>query len=117
MAEAGGDQVEYRTVDDPAQRFAIEQRRMNLEAGWLGGIFGSKANAPTNIAGIGLILLILPLFFMLFFSSNISLIIWREYFLSSGLSSATCSARVREDNSSLRKREYALCRMDLARVR
>jgi hypothetical protein len=43
---------------------------MSLDAGWLGGILGSKTNAPTNIAGIGLILLLLPLFFMLFFPSN-----------------------------------------------
>lgn len=44
---------------------------MALEAGWLGGIFGSKANAPTNIAGITLFLLILPLIFMLFIPSKI----------------------------------------------
>jgi hypothetical protein len=52
MAEVGGDQAQYRVVEDPAQRFAIEQTRMTLEAGWLGKIFGSAANAPTNIAGL-----------------------------------------------------------------
>ena len=72
MADAGGEQVRYRVAEDvPERYYDIEQRRMALEAGWLGGIFGSKANAPTNIAGVGLILLILPLFFMLFFPLNI----------------------------------------------
>jgi hypothetical protein len=55
-------------ADDVSQRYAIEQTRMTLDTGWLGSIFGSKANAPTNIAGMGLILLILPLFFMPFFT-------------------------------------------------
>jgi hypothetical protein len=59
------------TEEDFARRYALDERQMSLEAGWLGGIFGSKANAPTNIAGIGLILLILPLLFMLFLPSNI----------------------------------------------
>jgi hypothetical protein len=72
MAEARGEQSRYRVAEDVHERYYdIEQRRMALEAGWLGGIFGSKANAPTNIAGIGLILLILPLFFMLFSPSTI----------------------------------------------
>lgn len=51
MAEGAGEQVEYRVVEDPAHRFAIEQTRMTLEAGWLGKIFGTSTNAPTNIAG------------------------------------------------------------------
>ena len=37
--------------EDGARRYAVEQTRMTLEAGWLGKIFGSAANAPTNIAG------------------------------------------------------------------
>jgi hypothetical protein len=72
MADAGEEQGRYRLAEDvPERYYDIEQRRMVLEAGWLGGMFGSKANAPTNIAGMGLILLMLPLFFMLFFPSNI----------------------------------------------
>jgi hypothetical protein len=70
MAEAAEEQAHYRVVEDPAQHFAIEQTRMALEASWLGGIFGCKANAPTNIAGIGLIRLILPLLFMFLFPSK-----------------------------------------------
>jgi hypothetical protein len=53
MPEAGGEeQAQYRFVEDAPQRIAIEQTRMSLEAGWLGKIFGSAANAPTNIAGL-----------------------------------------------------------------
>ena len=33
MTETGGEQVQYRVVEDPAQRFGIEQTRMNLQAG------------------------------------------------------------------------------------
>jgi hypothetical protein len=66
------EEARYTTAEDIPERYAnIEQTRMSLEAGWLGGIFGSKANAPSNIAGMGLILLILPLFFMLFLPSKI----------------------------------------------
>ncbi|MGH8070223.1 MAG: hypothetical protein ACRERE_34275 [Candidatus Entotheonellia bacterium] len=72
MAEAGGGQAEYRVVDDPAQRFAIEQTRMALEAGFLGRFFGLKTNAPTSIAGAILFLLIVPLILMLFVPSKIS---------------------------------------------
>jgi hypothetical protein len=65
MAEAGGDQAQYRTVDDPAQRFAIEQTRMTLEAGWLGKVFGSATNAPTNIAGSILFLFFISILIVL----------------------------------------------------
>jgi hypothetical protein len=52
MAEAGGQQDPYRVTEDVPQRYYdIEHTRMSLEAGWLGKIFGSKTNAPTNIAG------------------------------------------------------------------
>jgi hypothetical protein len=52
MAEAGGEEVTYRVAEDVPQRYYdIEQTRMSLEAGYLGKIFGSAVNAPTNIAG------------------------------------------------------------------
>lgn len=34
------------------QRYALEHTRMSLDAGFLGRIFGSAANAPTNVAGV-----------------------------------------------------------------
>ncbi len=36
---------------EDVHRYALEARRMSLEAGWLGKIFGSATYAPTNIAG------------------------------------------------------------------
>jgi hypothetical protein len=66
MPEAGGEeQAQYRIVEDALQRIAIEQTRMSLEAGWLGKIFGSAANAPTNIAGLVLTAFIVSIFMVL----------------------------------------------------
>jgi hypothetical protein len=66
MAEAGGDQGTYRVTEDVPQRYYdIEQIRMTLEAGWLGKIFGSATNAPTNIAGIVLSASIISIFLVL----------------------------------------------------
>jgi hypothetical protein len=53
MPEAGGEQGRYRVAEDvPERYYDIEQRRMALEAGLLGRLFGSSANAPIYIAGI-----------------------------------------------------------------
>jgi predicted branched-subunit amino acid permease len=38
---------------------------MTLEAGWLGKIFGSSTNAPTNIAGVVLSAFIISIFLVL----------------------------------------------------
>ena len=70
MTEGRGEQAQYRTVDDPAQRFAIEQTRMSLEAGWLGKVFGSKVNAPTNIAGFILFLFFVSILIVLFLETR-----------------------------------------------
>jgi hypothetical protein len=70
MAEAGEEQARYQTVDDPVQRFAIEQTRMSLEAGWLGKIFGSSENAPTNIAGFILFLFFVSILIVLFLETR-----------------------------------------------
>jgi hypothetical protein len=52
MAETGGEQGTYRVAEDiPQQYYNIEHTRMTLKAVWLGKIFGSATNAPTNIAG------------------------------------------------------------------
>jgi len=53
-------------AEDVARRYALEERRMNLEAGWLGSIFGSRTPPSTSIAGIVLILLILMNFILIF---------------------------------------------------
>jgi hypothetical protein len=74
MAEAGGPQAQYRVVEDPTQRFAIEQTRMTLEAGLLGKIFGSATNAPTNIAGFILFLFFISIIIVLFLETRMEAI-------------------------------------------
>jgi hypothetical protein len=46
-------------AEDVSRRYALEERRMSLESGWLGTVFGSAASAPTNIAGFVVCLLVI----------------------------------------------------------
>ena len=45
-------------AEDVSRRYALEERRMSLDAGWLGTIFGSSTYAPTNIAGFVVCILV-----------------------------------------------------------
>jgi len=58
-------------AEDVARRYALEERKINLDAGILGGLFGSAATAPTNIAGIIVLLLTVACIVSLFVPSNI----------------------------------------------
>jgi len=49
--------------------FALESKRMDLDSGLLGKVFGNATIAPTNIAGVTLLLLLLAGFALLFWSS------------------------------------------------
>jgi hypothetical protein len=62
------------TEEDFARRYALDQTRMTLEAGWLGKIFGSATNAPTNIAGffVGILTLTIIVVGFVFVPSSIS---------------------------------------------
>lgn len=40
----------------PGKSALLEEKRMNLQAGLVGKLFGSKDNAPTNIVGTAVIL-------------------------------------------------------------
>ncbi len=72
MAEAGGEQGGYRVAEDVPQRYYdIEQRRMALEAGWLGWIFGSATNAPIYIAGIVIVLFSIICIVILFVETRV----------------------------------------------
>ena len=44
-------------IGDPDSSLAA--KKMYLESGWLGRFFGNRANAPSNIAGLVLIVLLL----------------------------------------------------------
>jgi hypothetical protein len=52
-------------------KFTLEAQRLNLDAGLLGKCFGSKINAPVNIAGFFVVVLALSGISALFFSSAI----------------------------------------------
>jgi hypothetical protein len=56
--------------EDVARRYALEQTRMSLESGYLGKLFGSAANAPTNIAGFVVCLLVIISVVVLFLPSK-----------------------------------------------
>jgi hypothetical protein len=64
------------TEEDFARRYALDQTRMTLEAGWLGKIFGSSTNAPTNIAGfvVGILTITIIVVGLLFVPSKISVL-------------------------------------------
>jgi len=57
--------------EDVSRRYALEERRMTLESGWLGKFFGSATVAPTNIAGLIVLLLTLSCIVSLFLPSSI----------------------------------------------
>jgi hypothetical protein len=72
MAEAGGEQGRYRVTEDVPQRYYdIEHTRMTLEAGYLGKIFGSAANAPIYIAGIVIFLFSIICIIVLFVETRV----------------------------------------------
>src|SRR6266850_7396229 len=72
MAEAGGEQGRYRVTEDvPERYYDIEQRRMALEAGLLGRLFGSATRAPIYIAGIVVFLFAITCVVVLFVHSNV----------------------------------------------
>jgi hypothetical protein len=70
MTEPAGEQATYRVTEEVSQRYALDQTRMSLEAGWLGKIFGSKENAPTNTAGSILFLFFVSILIVLFFETR-----------------------------------------------
>lgn len=50
---------------------ALRSKQMDLEAGWLGKAFGSGANAPMNIAGVLVVVLMSSGIATLFIESSI----------------------------------------------
>jgi hypothetical protein len=58
-------------AEDLERRYALEQRRMSLEAGWLGWIFGSATNAPIYIAGIVIVLFLIISMVVLFAETRV----------------------------------------------
>ncbi len=50
----------------------FEKKKLSLQHGWLGALFGASLNAPINIAGLVLVLLILPGIALIFVEGKIS---------------------------------------------
>lgn len=48
-----------KIVDANLAKYAIEEKRMYLEAGILGKVFGTSSNAPRNVAGLFVFILTL----------------------------------------------------------
>jgi hypothetical protein len=72
MGEAGGEQGRYRLAEDvPERYFDIEQRRMTLEAGLLGWLFGSATNAPIYIAVVVIFLFSIICIVVLFVETKV----------------------------------------------
>ena len=53
----------------PSPEVFLESKRMDLDSGFLGKIFGSSATAPSNIAGLVLIVLLVSGVAILFVNS------------------------------------------------
>ena len=62
--------IEYNKTPDQ-EAFVLRSKQMDLEAGWLGKCFGSRANAPLNIAGLLVVLLVGSGILVLFLQSAI----------------------------------------------
>lgn len=65
-----GNGIEYNKTPDQ-ESFILRSKEMDLEAGWLGQCFGSSANAPLNIAGLFVVLLVGSGISVLFLNSAI----------------------------------------------
>ena len=50
----------------------FEKKKLSLQHGWLGALFGASLNAPINIAGLVLVLLITPGIALIFVEGKIS---------------------------------------------
>ncbi len=37
---------------------SLEEKKLDLDAGWLGKLFGNEINAPSNIAGVSIVVLL-----------------------------------------------------------
>ena len=64
-------EIEFNTTPDQ-NHFVLRSKEMDLEAGWLGHCFGTSKNAPLNIAGLIVVLLLCAGLAVLFFPSNLT---------------------------------------------
>ena len=69
--------IEFNKTPDEHQ-FVLRSKEMDIEAGWLGHCFGTSKNAPLNIAGLVVALLVSTGVVTVFFQTAIpSLEYWK----------------------------------------
>ena len=51
--------LKYDSAPNANEKFMLETKRMDLDAGWFGKIFGAKPVSPINIASFFILLLLL----------------------------------------------------------
>ena len=61
---------EVTIAPHPDPTFMLENKKMDLEAGTLGRFFGMRAAAPTNIAGLTVLLMVLGGIGLMFFDTK-----------------------------------------------
>jgi hypothetical protein len=64
------EKIQFNTEPDQ-DVFVLRSKKMDLDAGWLGRCFGASNNAPLNIAGLLVVLLVGSGVAVLFFQSAI----------------------------------------------
>jgi hypothetical protein len=64
------DNIQFNTEPDQ-DTFVLRSKKMDLDAGWLGRCFGASNNAPLNIAGLMMVLLVGSGVAVLFLPSSI----------------------------------------------
>ncbi|MDP1666562.1 MAG: hypothetical protein Q8L79_15740 [Methylobacter sp.] len=63
--------LKYNTNPN-ASELLLRSKGMDLESGWLGKLFGNSKTAPSNIACLCLLLLLVPGIALLFFAGTTS---------------------------------------------
>jgi len=67
ISETAKEKATYTDSPSP-ELFALQAKQMDLDSGWLGKVFGSSSSAPSNIAGLSLILMLAAGFVLLFWT-------------------------------------------------
>lgn len=62
--------AEVTIAPQPDPTFELEHKRLDLEAGALGRFFGTGAGAPTNIAGLTVVVMVIAGIALMFFDTK-----------------------------------------------
>lgn len=65
-----GEEIQFNKTPDQ-NHLVLRSKEMDLEAGWLGVCFGTSKNAPLNIAGLIVVVLVFAGVVVLFVPGNL----------------------------------------------